>query len=194
MCYDVSLNQRFWNDNSVSDQDAPAVRHVVYHHHNARLLTVHHAKCAATHKKKTLEAQILRREWDRRLRWYHHSQWNAAFRGQAEHHFSQGGHAAVVAVFEGGQCSRFQAADLARRGTKLRRGARTQLWYAEVREHFLQPPRLRLPLLRQRLWVRSCDLLPPTGGAFNSNATVVEPPYLILNNTLFCKSSVTFRR
>lgn len=54
MCYDVSLNQRFWNDYSVSNQDAPAVRHVVYHHHNARLLTVHHAKCAATHKQKDI--------------------------------------------------------------------------------------------------------------------------------------------
>lgn len=57
MCYNVSLNQRFWNDYSVPDEDTPAVCHVVYHHNNARLLAVHHAKCAATQKKQDFERQ-----------------------------------------------------------------------------------------------------------------------------------------
>lgn len=64
-----------------------------------------------------------------------HLQGHAAVRGQAEHHLAQGGYPSVVAVCEGGKCSRLQAANTARRGTELRGGARTQSRRVEVREH-----------------------------------------------------------
>ncbi len=54
MCYTVSFDLRFRNDYSVSYQDAPAVRCVVYHHHYARLLAVHHAKRAAEKKERPI--------------------------------------------------------------------------------------------------------------------------------------------
>lgn len=51
MCYIVSLDLWFRNDYSVSYQDAPAVRCVVYHHNYARLLAVHDAKGTAEKQK-----------------------------------------------------------------------------------------------------------------------------------------------
>lgn len=42
----VSLDVRFRNGHGVTDQDAPAVCSVVNHHHDTRLLLVHHTKCA----------------------------------------------------------------------------------------------------------------------------------------------------
>jgi len=47
MSYAVPLDLRLRNDHSVSDEDAPAVRCVVHHHHDTRLLAVDHAKCTA---------------------------------------------------------------------------------------------------------------------------------------------------
>lgn len=63
------------------------------------------------------------------------SQCNTALGRQAKHHFAQGSDPNIVAVFEGGQCSRLQAASAARWGTEVRCRTRTQSRCAEVREH-----------------------------------------------------------
>jgi len=44
MRHAVPLDLGLRDDHGVPDEDAPALRGVVHHHHDARLLTVHHAK------------------------------------------------------------------------------------------------------------------------------------------------------
>lgn len=136
--YTVSLDLRFGNDNSVTNQDPPAVCGIVNHHNDARLLAVHHPKCTEEQKKTNKPPSIMLLLWS--MRWARgpemkNSQGHATLRCHAKHHLAQGRHPDIEAVCEGGESARLDAADAARWRLKLRRRARTQSRRVEVRKH-----------------------------------------------------------